>query len=176
MLKKAVALRLAVGSLAVGIIALGAPAAASADTVDAYAQPASVTVEPAVIEPCMESTIVFGERYWGASESVAFGATGFRAEGATIVSPVNANADGSLVATFQPASDAAGVYEVTFVAESGSYTAMVTVTEAGPACDADPNVLAFTGSELGPWTVFAGAGLVVAGGAALMMRARSKRS
>lgn len=172
MLKK----NIVVLGIALGIMAFGAPAAASA-VEDPYVLPASVSIEDAVITPCESSTIVFGVNYWIAGENIEVSATGARVAGASFTPSVNAGADGSLSATFQPPADGEGVYDITFTSATQSYTAPITVTPVAN-CEADPQVdqaLALTGGGTSPWIYGIGGGLLVAGSALITVTVLRRR-
>ncbi len=168
MLKK----KLVVLGVALGILAMGAPAAAFAETDDTYVPyvlPAAVTIENPVITPCETATIVFGAGYWVAGETIEVSATGARVGGASFTPSVAAARDGSLTATFLPPADGEGVYDITFSSATQSYTAPITVNngrDAVASCDHDPTVdqsLALTGGGTSPWIYGVGGGLLVAG-------------
>jgi hypothetical protein len=176
MLKK----KLVVLGVALGILAMGSPAAAFAevdDTYTPYVLPASVTIEGAVITPCESSTITFGANYWIAGETVSVSAVGARVAGANFTPSVDAGADGSLSATFQPPADGEGVYDITFTSSTQSYTAPITVTPIAN-CEADPQVdqsLALTGGGTSPWIYGIGGGLLVAGSALITVTVLRRR-
>lgn len=172
MLKK----NIAVLGIALGIMAFGAPAAASAVD-DPYVLPASVSIDDAVISQCEASTITFGANYWIAGESVSVTASGARVGGASFTPSVNAASNGSLSATFQPPADGEGVYDITFTSATQSYTAPITVTPVAN-CEADPQVdqaLALTGGGTSPWIYGIGGGLLVAGSALITVTVLRRR-
>jgi len=172
MLKK----NIVVLGIALGIMAFGAPAAASA-VEDPYVLPASVSIDDAVISQCETSTISFGARYWNAGESVSVSASGARVAGATFTPSINAAADGSLSASFLPPMDGEGVYDVTFTSATQSYTAPITVTPVAN-CEHDPQVdqaLALTGGGTSPWIYGVGGGLLVAGSALITVTVLRRR-
>lgn len=170
--------------LIAGALAIGAPLAASAEVDDdsvGYVAPASVTVNPVALEPCTAATITFGAGYWAPDEGVAVAVEGYDAANAVVPEAQTASADGSLVTSFRPPADARAQYRVSFEGTTRSYTAVVSmVGDAGAvaSCDAsavDSAALAATGSEPAPWLALAGGGLLVAGGAALAVRAVTRR-
>ncbi len=172
MLKK----NIAVLGIALGIMAFGAPAAASA-VEDPYVLPASVSIDDAVISQCETSTISFGANYWLADETVTVSASGARVAGASFTPTVNAAANGSLSATFQPPADGEGVYDITFTSATQSYTAPITVTPIAD-CEHDPQVdqsLALTGGGTSPWVYGVGGGLLVAGSALITVTVLRRR-
>ncbi|MDO8384326.1 MULTISPECIES: hypothetical protein [Microbacterium] len=172
MLKK----NIVVLGIALGIMALGAPAAASAVD-DPYVRPAAVSIDDAAISQCETSTISFGARYWVSGETVAVTAAGARVAGASFTPSVTAGADGSLTATFQPPADGEGVYDITFTSATQSYTAPITVTPVAN-CEADPQVdqaLALTGGGTSPWIYGIGGGLLVAGSALITVTVLRRR-
>jgi hypothetical protein len=180
MLKK----KLAVLGVALGILAMGAPAAAFAETDDTYTPyvlPAAVTIENPVITPCETASIVFGTGYWLANETVQVTASGARVGGASFTPSVAASTDGSLTATFQPPADGDGVYDITFSSATQSYTAPITVTggrDAAASCQHDPVVdqsLALTGGGTSPWLYGVGGGLLVAGSALITVTVLRRR-
>ena len=172
MLKK----NIAVLGIALGIMAFGAPAAASA-VEDPYVLPASVSIDDAAISQCQTSTITFGANYWLADENVAVSASGARVAGASFTPTVKAAANGSLSATFQPPADGEGVYDITFTSATQSYTAPITVTPIAD-CEHDPAVdqsLALTGGGPSPWVYGVGGGLLVAGSALITVTVLRRR-
>lgn len=172
MLKK----NIVVLGIALGIMAFGAPAAASA-VEDPYVLPASVSIDDAAISQCETSTISFGARYWVGGEAVSVTAAGARVGGASFTPSVNAAGDGSLSATFQPPADGEGVYDITFTSATQSYTAPIMVTPVAN-CEADPQVdqaLALTGGGTSPWVYGVGGGLLVAGSALITVTVLRRR-
>jgi len=172
MLKK----NIVVLGIALGIMAFGAPAAASA-VEDPYVLPASVSIDDAAITQCETSTISFGARYWNAGESITVSASGARVAGATFTPSINAAADGSLSASFLPPMDGEGVYDVTFTSATQSYTAPITVTPVAN-CEHDPQTdqaLALTGGGTSPWIYGVGGGLLVAGSALITVTVLRRR-
>jgi hypothetical protein len=173
MLKK----NIAVLGIALGIIAFGAPAAASA-VEDPYVLPASVSIDDAAISQCETSTISFGANYWLPGERVSVTASGARVAGASFTPTVDAAANGSLSATFQPPADGEGVYDITFTSATQSYTAPITVTPITD-CEDDPQVvdqsLALTGGGTSPWVYGVGGGLLVAGSALITVTVLRRR-
>ncbi|MFT4260678.1 hypothetical protein [Microbacterium sp.] len=192
MLKKLAAIGLTVGALVIA-----APVAANA--ADDYTTPPGVNVDDPIVDICEVSTIVFGPGWFAPSETVSVSVSGYNA-GAASVSGNTASADGSLVLSFRPPSDAQGNYAVTFTrtqTEGGngpqSYTAQVTVsTSSSSGCHHDPVIaaasgtelpltgateLALTGGDVSPWVLGGGAAALVAGSALVAVgAARRKRA
>ena len=180
MLKK----KLVVLGVALGMLAMGAPAAAFAETDDTYTPyvlPAAVSIENPVITPCETASVVFGTGYWLANETIEVTATGARVGGASFTPSVAASSDGSLTASFLPPTDGEGIYNITFTSASQSYTAPITVTggrDAAANCEHDPVVdqsLALTGGGTSPWVYGVGGGLLVAGSALITVTVLRRR-